>query len=89
MHWEMVPTVRLWPPEPVSGRAAVFRTLRKVHMLLLTECTEMKIHKVACNKRLHLARSPQLHLCAVNKCISALQLEFIPPETSCRKAFSG
>lgn len=85
----MVPTLRLWPPEPVSGRAAVFRMLRNGRMLLLTKCTEMKMHKVACNKRLPLARSPQVHLCAVNKCTSALQLELIPPETSCRKAFSG
>lgn len=90
MHWEMVPTVRLWLPELVSGRAAVFRMLRNVRQLFLTECIEMKIHEVACNKRFPLAQSPQVHLCAVyNNCSSALQLGLIQPKTRCRNTFLG
>lgn len=51
------------------------------------ECTEVKIHKVACNKHLPLAQSPQVHLSAVDKCTSVLQLQLIQPKTSCRKLF--
>lgn len=49
----------------------------------------MKIHRVACYKRFPLARSPQVHLCAVNNCTSALQMKLIQPKTRCRNAFSG
>lgn len=48
---------------------------------------EMKIRKVVQNKHLPPAPSPRAHLCALNKCTSALQLELFQPGTGLQKSF--